>query len=79
MIAYYSLKQITESFEPEISEALKAVTQSGWYLQGEATRQFEDAFAHYFGTNHCVGTGNGMDAITLFLLSYQAMGQIITG
>ena len=79
MIAYYSLKQITESFEPEISEAIKAVTQSGWYLQGEATRQFEEAFAHYCGTNHCVGTGNGMDAITLILLAYQAMGQMMKG
>ena len=79
MIPYFSLQKISESFEPQLSEAINDITASGWYLQGKANATFEKEFAHYCGTAHCVGTGNGMDAITLILLSWQAMGKIQIG
>ena len=79
MIPYFSLQKISESFEPQLSEAINDITASGWYLQGKANATFEKEFAHYCGTAHCVGTGNGMDAITLILLSWQAMGKIQPG
>ncbi len=74
MIPYYSLKQITESFEPEITQTATDIIRSGWYLQGKANDTFEKAFAAYCGTDYCVGTGNGMDAITLILMGYQSLG-----
>ena len=50
MIKYFDLQRISESFEPELSETVVRVTRSGWYLQGEETRAFEEVFAGYCGT-----------------------------
>ncbi len=74
MIPYCSLQRISESFEPELSKAIDHVTKSGWYLQGKENELFEQSFAQYCGTNHCVGVGNGMDAISLILMAMQHMG-----
>ena len=49
MIKYFDLQRISESFEPELSETVVRVTRSGWYLQGEETRAFEEVFAGYCG------------------------------
>jgi dTDP-4-amino-4,6-dideoxygalactose transaminase len=43
------------------------VTESGWYILGPRVREFEAAFARYCGVAHCVGTGNGTDALELAL------------
>jgi dTDP-4-amino-4,6-dideoxygalactose transaminase len=48
---------------------LYRVTASGWYILGPEVEQFEQAFAHYCGAKHCVGVGNGLDAIELSLLA----------
>ena len=79
MIPYYSLQQISDSFQPELSEVIGQVTQSGWYLQGSENKQFEDSFADYCGTSYCVGVGNGMDALSLIFMAYQAMGVMQQG
>lgn len=55
MIKYFDLQRISDSFEPELSETVVRVTRSGWYLQGEETRAFEEAFAGYCGTRYCIG------------------------
>ncbi len=73
-IPYYSLQHISDSFQPELSKAISTATASGWYLQGKENEEFEKTFAQYCGTTHCVGVGNGMDALTLIFLAYQAMG-----
>ena len=74
MIKYLDLQKINASFEPELSEALLRVSHSGWYLHGEATARFEEEFAAYCGTSYCVGTGNGLDALTLIFLTYRELG-----
>ena len=50
------------------------VTLSGWYLQGHENNRFEKEFANYCGVDYCIGTGNGMDALSLILMAYQVMG-----
>lgn len=73
MIKYLDLKSITAFYEPELSEEVKRVVSSGWYLQGEEVKTFERKFAAYCGTNYCVGVANGLDALTLILQSYLLM------
>ena len=70
MIDYLSLKNITAQHREEIQEAVSDVVNSGWYLQGEATRRFEQHYAQYIGTRFCIGCGNGLDALTLILRAY---------
>lgn len=79
MIKYLDLQKINASFEPELSDALLRVSRSGWYLHGEATARFEQEFADYCGTPHCIGTGNGLDALTLIFLAYRESGMMNAG
>ena len=40
---------------------------SGWYILGQECEQFEAEFAHFCGTEHCIGVANGTDAIEISL------------
>jgi dTDP-4-amino-4,6-dideoxygalactose transaminase len=51
----------------EIDRAVGDILGSGWYIGGSAVEDFETAFARYCGTDHCVGTGNGLEALALSL------------
>ena len=75
MIKYLDLKAINKSYEHAADEVLR----SGWYLKGEYTRRFEQAYADYIGTKHCVGVANGLDALTLIFRAYMEMGQLQEG
>lgn len=79
MIDYLPLKRITAMHADELDKAIGQVVHRGWYLQGEATRQFEQEYASYIGTRHCVGVGNGLDALTLILRAYIEMGVLKPG
>lgn len=74
MIKYFELQRVSDSFGPELLEALNRTVRSGWYLQGNENVIFEREFAKYCEANYCVGTGNGMDALTLIFMAYQKMG-----
>ena len=79
MIEYLPLKRINARYDAEIREAIDRVLQSGWYLRGEATRLFEQHYAQYIGTAHCIGCGNGLDALRLILRAYIEMGRLHEG
>jgi dTDP-4-amino-4,6-dideoxygalactose transaminase len=51
----------------EIDNAIARVMQSGWYILGKETEAFENEFAQYCGAKHCIGVGNGLDALILIL------------
>lgn len=74
MIKFLDLKAINDSFEPELSNAIKRVLDSGWYLLGNEVKAFEQEYAEYTGTNHCIGVANGLDALRLIFKAYIEMG-----
>ena len=69
MIKYLPLKEITASYEPEISDALRRIVERGWFLLGEECEAFEQEYASYIGSNHCIACGNGYDAPVAHLQS----------
>ena len=79
MIKYLDLKAVNSPYDEEIRSAVSRVLDSGWYLKGEATRRFEQHYAEYIGTRHCVGCGNGLDALTLIFRAYKEMGVMQDG
>jgi dTDP-4-amino-4,6-dideoxygalactose transaminase len=79
MIKFLDLKSITDSFEPELSQAVQRVVNSGWYLQGEENRKFEKEYAAYCGAKYCIGVANGLDALRLILKAYIEMGVVQEG
>lgn len=78
-IKFLNLKGITHMYADEIREAVLSVTDSGWYLQGQANQQFEAHYAQYIGTGHCIGVANGLDALTLIYRAYIEMGVMKPG
>lgn len=74
MIKYLDLKDITALHAEEIKKAIAETVESGWYLHGMQTECFEKEYASYIGTRHCIGCGNGLDALTLVFRAYIEMG-----
>ena len=65
MIPFLDVGAINSRFKDELELAMKQVLESGWYILGEKSRAFEKAFAEYCGIEHCIGCGNGLDALRL--------------
>jgi dTDP-4-amino-4,6-dideoxygalactose transaminase len=74
MIKFLDLKAINDSFEPQLSNSIKRVLDSGWYLLGNEAAAFEREYASYIGSKHCIGVANGLDALRLILHAYIEMG-----
>jgi dTDP-3-amino-3,4,6-trideoxy-alpha-D-glucose transaminase len=53
--------------ESEIMAAVARVCASGIYVLGPEVEAFEREFASFCGVRHCVGVGNGTDALALIL------------
>ena len=79
MIKYLDLLKVNALYDAEIRQAVADVLDSGWYLKGEATHHFEQHYAEYIGTRHCIGVANGLDALTLILRAYIEMGVMQEG
>ena len=67
------------TFADELEEAARRVINSGWYVLGEEVTRFEQHYARYIGTDHCIGVGNGLDALTLIYRAYIEMGVMQPG
>lgn len=59
-----------QELRDELDEAYQRVMSSGWYILGEEVDAFEEEFAQYCGVKHCIGVGNGLDALHLILRAY---------
>lgn len=66
-IPFADLELTYREMQPMIDHAIHRVVQSGWYIGGPELHAFEAAFAAYCGANHCVGVGNGLEALQLAL------------
>ena len=78
-VSFLSLKDITNKYSSEIHAAVKRVVDSGYYLQGNENKVFEEHYAQYIGCNHAVGVANGLDALFLILHAYMEMGVMNPG
>lgn len=79
MIKFLDLKRVSELYQPEISNAIERVVQSGWYLLGTELKKFESEYAEFIGTKHCIGVANGLDALRIILKAYIEMGKMKEG
>ena len=79
MVKFLDLQAVTAKYAEEIHEAVQRVVDSGWYLQGEENRQFEENYAAYIGTRYAIGCANGLDALIWILRAYIEMGVMQPG
>jgi dTDP-4-amino-4,6-dideoxygalactose transaminase len=78
-VAFLSLRRVNEPHEEAIAAAAADVVRRGWYIRGEACSHFEREFAEFCGADHCVGVGNGLDALTLVLSAWRELGVMTAG
>ncbi|MBQ6723168.1 MAG: DegT/DnrJ/EryC1/StrS family aminotransferase [Paludibacteraceae bacterium] len=78
-VPFLSLKDVTAMHGDEIREAARRVIDSGWYLQGKENEAFEQHYAEYIGTAHCIGCANGLDALIWIFRAYIELGVMQPG
>jgi dTDP-4-amino-4,6-dideoxygalactose transaminase len=68
-IPFLDLRAAYRELQDELELVILASLRSGQYIGGEDVQAFEHEFAVYTETAHCVGVGNGFDALHLSLLA----------
>ena len=66
-IPFVSFKPMERELDADLRAAFERVYQRSWYIEGEEDAAFEKDFADYCGVEHCIGCGNGLDALMLAL------------
>lgn len=66
-IPFVDLKDQYDSLKEEIDEAVFGTLSESWFVGGAHVDEFERLFADYLGVHHCIGCGNGTDALEITL------------
>lgn len=69
-IPFLELKPAYLELKAELDAAYQRVMDSGWYILGEEVAAFEEEFAASCQVKHCIGVGNGLEALHLILRAY---------
>jgi len=66
-VPFSTVTFLHKEIKEEMLLCFERIYDKGWFIQGEECNLFEKEFAEYIGAKHCVGMGNGLDAIYLTL------------
>lgn len=66
-VPFVSFLPMEHELDKGIRDAFERVYTRSWYIGGQEDSDFEKAFAVFCGTDYCIGTGNGLDALMLAL------------
>lgn len=70
LVPFLDLKAQYQSIKHEVDPVIHAVIDSCAFAGGPFVEAFEQAFASYCGTKHCVALGNGTSALELALRAH---------
>ena len=70
-VPFVSFLPMEKELGEELRNAYERVLLHSWYIGGVEDKKFEADFSAYFGVSHCIGVGNGLDAL---MLSLKALG-----
>ena len=79
MIRFLDLQKINHQYQEQFQQKMKLVLDKGWFILGDEVKIFESNFADYCGSNHCIGVGNGFDALVLIFRGYIQLGKLQKG
>ncbi len=69
-VPFLDLNALHLELKEELEAACRRVINSGWFVLGPELEHFESEFAQYCEVRHCVGVGNGLEALHLLLRAY---------
>ncbi len=70
-IPFVDLKQQYNSIKKEVDSAINDIIENTAFIKGKAVADFETSYAKAIGVKHCIGVGNGTDAL---VISMKALG-----
>ncbi len=79
MIKFLDIQKINQKYEAAFREKLSTAIHKGWFILGDEVVIFERSFAEYCGVRHCIGVGNGLDALTIIFKAYIQLGKMHPG
>jgi dTDP-4-amino-4,6-dideoxygalactose transaminase len=79
-IQLVDLKAQYETIKHDIDSAIQDVVSATAFIGGKHVTKFEESFARFCGVKHCIGVGNGTDALFIALktLGIGAGDEVIT-
>lgn len=66
-VPFLSFEATNRQVKAGMLSAYEQLIDSGWYVLGERVKQFEEQYAGFSHTKHCIGVGNGLDALHIAL------------
>jgi dTDP-4-amino-4,6-dideoxygalactose transaminase len=70
-VPFLDLAEAYREIQVELESAVLASLRSGRYIGGQDVEVFEQEFAAFTETQHCVGVANGLDALRLALVAME--------
>lgn len=79
MIEYENLYKSNLALFAEYSQSFQDFLESGWFILGKQVESFEEEFANFVGSKHCIGVASGLDAMIIALdaLDFEKGSEII--
>lgn len=78
-VKFLDLKSVNQPYMAEMTDAARFVIERGWYILGKEVEAFEHEFANYCETAHCVGVGNGLDALRMIFEACKQLDLMVPG
>jgi len=69
-VPFLDLGRLHRSIRPSLDSAYRRVMDAGCFIMGPELTAFEDEYAKYSEVRHCIGVGNGLEALHLILHAY---------
>lgn len=70
MLEYENLKKVNEKLFDKYQDNFDKFIKGGWYVLGNQVLNFENEFAKFCDTNHCIGVASGLDALILAIEAF---------
>ncbi|MGB1080496.1 MAG: DegT/DnrJ/EryC1/StrS family aminotransferase [Flavobacteriaceae bacterium] len=70
---------MNKPYAEKLANELELFMESGQFILGDAVTNFERQFASFCGSDFCVGTSNGLDALRLIFEGYKSLGLLTEG
>lgn len=69
-VPFLDIARLHHSIREPLDAAYRRVLDSGLFIMGPELEAFEAEFAQYSEVKHCIGVGNGLEALHLLLRAY---------
>jgi len=69
-VPFLDLAKLHQTIREPLDRAYHRVIDSGWFSMGPELEAFENEFSDYCEVKHCIGVGNGLEALHLLLRAY---------